>query len=321
MAKKNLRTIPPPIRARLERLPDRNVVAAVLRVIPASNLRAGTLGHLGVELTEAGLIVPSDPIVPPEESGKYSDWNRNGREVIRKDLPKETHYHSVETPNWGDRSYGTHDVDLPYKKYPRDFYAPILATISIACADPRPGREQYGLTFRVDRVLDRQSEDFEADLLAVLNLLQENVGACGVEPSGVQLEDYLRTFALAWEVLPPGTREEAVARLFTNRAPSAAERTVVEARYDFLMSLSPQRLVYGTSGFQRYFGALLADDLVVFENIEYGNAIYVMFGDWQTLSQRSRTELLSGRFGDSFERILHIEGWEQRVRQAIAAHQ
>jgi hypothetical protein len=318
MAKKNIRTIPTSVRSRLEKLPDRYLVAAVLKVFTGAELESGALAHLGVTLSAEGLQIPGWPVVPLKEMGKYSDWNFSGREVVRKDLPKETLHNAVESPNWGDSYNGTHTVYLPYERYPRDFIAPELASILIEAADQNPGREQYGLTFKVDTVLDRQSPSFEDDLLRVLNLLQENVGACGVQPSGVRFEDYLETRSLAWEILPPGTREEVVGRILGGRASSPEVQRRVEKRYDFLMSLKPARLISGTSGFVRYFGGQLADDLVVFENIEYGNAAYIMFGNWEELSQKSRTELLSGRFGDNFERVIHDSGWEKRVKRAVA---
>ncbi len=85
----------------------------------------------------------------------------------------------------------------------------------------------------------------------------------------------------------------------------------------FFMTLEPQKLVFGTSGFRRYFGALMRDDLVVFENIEYGNAVYVMFEEWEELSKKSRIDLLSGKYGESFERVLHTSGWKSKLRSII----
>jgi hypothetical protein len=78
-------------------------------------------------------------------------------------------------------------------------------------------------------------------------------------------------------------------------------------------------LIIGRSGFARYFGALVADDLVVFENIEYGNAIYVMFEDWRETSQRDRLDLLRSG-GAGFERIVHRPGWEGRMRKVVDDH-
>jgi hypothetical protein len=86
------------------------------------------------------------------------------------------------------------------------------------------------------------------------------------------------------------------------------------------MKLNPQKLVVGFSGTQRYFGALIEEFLIVFENIEYGNAIYIMFNGWQDLSRRTRTELLSGRYGLNFERIPHVTGWKQKVIALVESH-
>lgn len=286
-------------------------MAGCSRTYIATDLSRGRLRHLGVKLVDGGLEFP-ESIIPPETGGKYSDRNVNGHEVVRKDLPKETHYNTIEAPDWGS-DYSTHPVDLPYEKYPRDYHAPQLAAIKISSPNREAGQSEYVLVFEVDRVLNQADPDFDDELLHCLNLLQENVGAVGVQESGATFADYLKNLRIDWEVLPPGTREEAVQRVFRNRQPTPQERGVVEERYDFLMSLKPEKLVYGMSGVQRYFGAMLADDLVVFENVEYGNAVYVMFDDWRELSRRSRTELLSGRFGENFERIPHAAGWRDKL--------
>lgn len=313
---KNFRKLPPAIKRRIEKLAEQNLVAGCSRAFSADEIRSGTLSHLGIGLSSKCLTFP-ESIVPPETVGKASDRNVNGYVVVRKDLPKETRYNTVEAPNWGDSYNGTHPVDLPYEAYPRDQYAPRLAQITISCADAAPNKPSYTLVFEVDRVFDRKSESFEEDLLEAINLLQENVGACGVQRANATFSDYLKTMTVAWEVLPPGTKEEAVERVFRGRAPSPEERSIVEDRYTFLMGLKPKNLVFGLSGIQRYFGAQLANNLVVFENIEYGNAIYVMFEDWKALSKRSRTELLSGRYGDNFDRVVHKKGWKGAVKSIV----
>jgi hypothetical protein len=72
----------------------------------------------------------------------------------------------------------------------------------------------------------------------------------------------------------------------------------------------------GSSGFLRYFGAQFRGDLVVFENIVYGNALYVMYGQWKDLSKRSRIDLLKGP-RDGFDRIEHRKGWEKQLRALL----
>jgi hypothetical protein len=91
---------------------------------------------------------------------------------------------------------------------------------------------------------------------------------------------------------------------------------VMEELLAVFARLKSTHFISGTSGFVRYFGAKYDDNFVVFENIRYGNAIYVMFERWQELSQRSRIDLLKGDH-EGFERIEHREGWEDRL-EAVA---
>jgi hypothetical protein len=316
MPKTNLRVIPKSIRIRLNSLKGRSVIAACSRLYSAKELEGGKLRHLGIELSKGKLsYVPA--IVPPERSGKYSFKNVNGEEIKRTDLKKETHYNAIESPNWGDSYKGTHTVYLPYAQYPRDFIGPRFTQLKLQIPNSEDGHLSYLIVFEVDRVLDQNDKKFDESLLECLNLLQENVRFCGIQGSGATVADYLQTLKVSWEVLPPGTKEEALARLFRGKSPSAKERSDVEELHDFLMSLKPSKLIYGTSGLERYFGGLIQEDLVVFENIQYGNAIYIMFDNWKDLSQRTRTELLSGRFGNNFERVKHGSGWKQTVKAII----
>jgi hypothetical protein len=316
MPQKNLIKLPPTIKSRLKQLAGKPIIAACSRVYSAEDLEAGGLKHLGVRLNKGTLTFPQS-LIPPATSGKYSFRNVEGEEVVRRDLPMETHHNAVESPNWGDSYNGTHTVYLPYQKYARDFIGPRLSEMRISSPNTIAGQAKYMLIFEIDRVLEAKAKDFEKSLLECLNLLQENVGHCGVQSTGATIADYVGVLKVSWDVLPPGTKEEAIARLFKGQTPSQAKKDDAGERYDFLMSLKPSKLVYGTSGLQRYFGGLIKDDLVVFENIEYGNAIYVMFDNWKALSQRTRTELLSGRFGANFERIMHTSGWKTAVRTII----
>ena len=86
------------------------------------------------------------------------------------------------------------------------------------------------------------------------------------------------------------------------------------------MSLKPKQLVFGESGLRRYFGAQIDEDLVVFENVQYGNAVYILFKEWKETSKLSRLELLSGIHGDTFERVVHVNGWEDKIRAIIDEH-
>lgn len=88
-------------------------------------------------------------------------------------------------------------------------------------------------------------------------------------------------------------------------------------RLQKVASLKPEKRLVGSNGMQNYIGYQFGDDFVAFENPRLGNALYLMYGDWQALSKRSRTELLSGQHGSSFDRIIHTARWFDRLRMAV----
>lgn len=85
----------------------------------------------------------------------------------------------------------------------------------------------------------------------------------------------------------------------------------------FFEDLSIKKYIIGVNSFHRYFGAILNNDIVILENIRYGNALYVFFQDWENLSKLSRIELLSST-SHKFTRIIHSKRWKSKVMQAIS---
>jgi len=90
------------------------------------------------------------------------------------------------------------------------------------------------------------------------------------------------------------------------------QESTIKERVEQIDKLKPVGYIAGGDGFLRYFGAKFGDDFVVFENARYGNAIYIMYENWEELSKRSRVDLLSGP-EESFDRILHKPGWKEEL--------
>jgi hypothetical protein len=314
--KKNINKIPESVVKKLKSLSGRDIVVACARQFSADSIRKGALNHLQIELKEDSLHYP-ERILPSPSQGKYSTRNIEGQVIVRRDLPLETEYHLAESPNWGDSYYGTHTVSLPHKAYPKEFRPPRELEIILHCPDASATRTSFVIAARVDETLSQTTADFYSRLFENLNLLQENIGACGAESANTSVEEYARTLLLAWEILPPGSRDEAIARLFRGKVPSQQQRDTAESRYDFFESLDAKNIIVGSSGFRRYFGALIERDLVVFENIQYGNAIYIMYDNWEILSQQNRLDLISGRIGKQFDRVIHRDGWQDEVRTRV----
>lgn len=313
--KKNIRKVPTAIRQKLRRFRGVPVIVAVAMKVPLSYIAAGSYKHLRITESDGSLTVPPF-VVPPASQGTFSSFNVRGWVVVRNDLPKITKTYSFDSPNWGDWSKGSHEVEWDRLVYRRDFHSPPELAIRMELLSTEPGADpRFIIRFQVADILNQSHPEFETLLFFNLNLLQENVGACGVFEADADLPEYLRTITVEWEILPPGDRKGNLAKILAGRPPDETSRAVTE-RYDTLAALLPLSFIHGRSGFRRYFGAKFAEDLVVFENIDYGNAAYVMFERWETLSQKTRLDLLAGP-ADGFVRVVHRSGWQGQLRSII----
>lgn len=311
---KNFRQIPDELRRRIETFALDDVVAACAKLLRPGDFARYT--HLGLRLVNGQVIIPP-AFVPDPRAGKYSRVNVDGKVLVRRDLPMIQKEFCFYAPNWGDSSNGTHLVCNTRDVYQRDFIPPKEVELAITLLEAR--EDGFLVKFAIDQVINRRSEDFEAELLYNLNILQENVGAADVFVSEATLADYAATIRVDWELLPVGhlSAHDAVARLLRGKRPvSAEQRAVMEERLAVFARLRPTHFIAGTSGFVRYFGAKYANDFVVFENVRYGNALYVMFENWEALCQRSRIDLLKGD-REGFERIEHREGWSDRLEAML----
>jgi hypothetical protein len=306
---KNIRIVPKRVLNRIHTFElDDIVVACVKRIAP---IDVDRYAHLGLKFTAGQLVLPGNQ-VPPPGAGRFSHANVEGREVVRKDLPMTTKSYSWESPNWGDWSNGSHTHTITRDVYQRDFIPPKELELSMSLLETSD-EGTFVVKFAIEQTLSRRANDFETDLLYNLNLLQENVGAVDVFPSAASLADYTNTVQIDWEILPPGSVGEVLKRMLQGeRAVDADLQKVMEQRLGVLSRFKPEAYIAGTNGFLRYFGAKYSDNLVVFENLNYGNAVYIMYEQWAALSKRSRVDLLKGSRG-GFDRIEHREGWADKL--------
>lgn len=313
VAKRNILKIPKAIKDRLGTFGDEIIVACAKRLKSADIPR---YAHLGLKIESGKLLIPP-PAMPPPGAGRYSKANVEGKEIIRDDLPKVTKTYSWDTPNWGDWSNGYHTHHRTREVYQRDFIRPKEVELSVTLLSDQADGNEFYLKFSVEQVLSRRAPDFEDELLYNLNILQENIGAADVFPSAATLADYSATIRVDWEILPPGEVGEIVERMLRGKRPVTPDlRKQMEARLKVMARSKPQNYIAGTNGFLRYFGAKFEDNIVAFENLTYGNALYVMYDNWEELSRRSRIDLLKGP-RDGFDRIEHREGWDGQFRALL----
>jgi hypothetical protein len=303
MGKKNLLKIPPEIIARIKAFGQDDVVVACAKLVQNDQVQNYAALHL---MLEDGQIAVPEPFLPNPSAGRYSHTNVEGKEVKRKDLPMYMKSFPIEAPSWNSGS--THTIWHDRMVYQRDWIAPKGVLLHLTIAERRDGGSV--VKFAVDEVINRQTPKFEEELLFNLNILQENLGTVDVFPSAATLAEYAATVRVDWELLPPGTSvDQIIASMKQRGIVDAPTEAVVRQRLAVMNRLRPESYVIGTTNFARYFGAKFGEDFVAFENIRYGNAIYIMRENWRTLSQKSRIELMTGKF-DEIIRIEHRHGWD-----------
>lgn len=310
---KSYRKIPEHITAKLATVQG-PVVASFALVVPAASINEARFAALRLTAAIDGQIQFPEPWVP-EIQGRISKVNRLGKVTVRKDLPKIWKTYSFEAPNFGDWDKGSHEVSRTVEAYRRDFDPPREVRVLVRALEGKPECYQVAAM----EILQPDQPDFHSRLLFCINLLQELFGMSGVMCINETDQEMADSIDVAWELLPPGTLSTTALWARLARGKPQSDNQLLGARFEqrklLLESLHPVRWIVGQSGFRRYFGAQFSDNFAVFENLEYGNALYGLQGDWATLSQLSRIELLS--LNQGVTRIVHRSGWENKLRRLI----
>ena len=260
------------------------VVSTTLR-LSFDDIARGKYRKLGITMGD-GQVSHTSSLVPYVANGYYSKYNRYGRDIVLKHLPKVYKTYYWETPNFGDPSKGYHGISRTVLTWQHKFIAPRDWALSFEIL--KSGEDYVLMKVSVETIFDRNQQSFNDDLFFAINLLQENVGDCHVFNAYATTEDYLRVTMLGWEIFPPGSLDRAIEKVksqIRNLTPEKAKR--IEDRAKFMDQLKPIETFVGLGMNSKYFGAKFRDDLVAFENADYGNAIYLLFGNWEKKKKKS----------------------------------
>lgn len=311
---KHFRRIPDYIEQELLNIQSRHVIVAAIINASLSDIARGEYKNLGIKASD-GVIEKPDIIYPDELVGLYARRNRNGIVWVHKDLPKITKTYLFESPNFGDYSKGTHTTFFTREVYQRSFEPPRDWEIALTMLN----QDKDFATIKVELVvpLDRTNPDFRKDLFFAVNLLQEQCHDCHVFDIAVTDEELSKITVVGWEIFPPGTIERTYS-IFTGklRDPSPIRQREIEQRINVLNSFHPTEYINGVGMNSHYFGAKFGENIVAFENVDYGNALYILFDNWQEISKMSRIDILK-RHERDFIRIIHKEGWERVLKRHL----
>lgn len=306
--KKFFMKMPKNLQYSLDQMPSGSLVSVYTpKILSIDDIRKGVYEHLGISFENGDTYIAS-PTVIPEVTGKFSKYNVEDKEIKLTNLPMEEYTISFDAPNFGDESKGTHEVRWEKKRYQRSIIPAKGFAINIKAIEASKNLYE----FEVNRNFKKDDDD----LFYAINLLQESVGIVNIKVADEEI-DYTEFEQVGWELFPPEERERLFKRVLSGKEVDRSKIDVYKERLDFLESLKPaEGYIYGTTGLGAYLGARIREDIVAFENLRYGNAIYIMFEDWEVLSRLSRTELLK-RPSLNYQRVRHVGNWKNKVRGVI----
>jgi hypothetical protein len=274
-------------------------------------------GHLS-RLQDIGF---DDPIlvntsVLPAKVGPVSRYNAEGKFIVHRDLPKEDCVRPVYW-EWMER-HG--DVQVPmqkvcyvhYKRYPRTFMPPPSIEI---CASDFQGR------LKISAPTINWCEENRTALAQSINLFLEIFGQCEIRQEGKLLRVVPEVTHLNWKILPEGEhpwpgRADSVTEVIKGLGPRS--RKIFRETAETLVAWSPDRVYVGQAGFYGYLVFEYARyGVFVLESPYYGNATYVLGGDWEHLSQMSKATILQSN--SHISRVIHTEGWAESMGRLFLA--
>ncbi len=270
------------------------------------------------KLTAAGFSPnpqPGDTILPAAV-GTVTDYNTNGRYVVRKDLPKEERY--VTTVEWTwqewagpyDRVTRTEDRPVYRECYPRDFHPPPASELTIVDHD--------GQLLVVSEELTKTVAE-ENRIRHILNLFLELFGECEVRHANLQAITPPNIRKVNWTLLPPGQYpwsrvRQHVTRMLEDKAPRSANP--IHHRLEKLASFDPDEVYVGEGGFRAYVAYIFnAKGRAVLESVMLDNATYVFDRDWQQVSQLTKAQILQDNL--HLDRIIHAANWNHRIHKLL----
>ncbi|MDD3888842.1 MAG: hypothetical protein PHT79_09345 [Syntrophomonadaceae bacterium] len=314
--KGNFMKVPRDIYAKLDQIDTKDVMVASIKSIPLHDIKNSFYRHLSI-IWSGKDVTYNNSIIPLISVGRYSKYNINGRSIPLKQLPKVEASFTADVPNFGDWSKGYHDITWTRKVYQREQWLPRNLSINIELLNI--SNNNYTFKFYIDCILNKEEPDFLEDLLYHCNLLQENTGTCSIFAADANDSNYVKTLYVDWELLPPGTKNfvnNVNSITTTIKHPSDELINTVKERLDFFETLKPIKYIRGKNKFNLYFGALFNNNLVLLENIRYGNAIYIFTNNWEEFSKLSRIQLLKIKSKD-IKRITHSSNWKYNVKIAL----
>ena len=257
----------------------------------------------------AGLSVGEQ--VLPRPVGSISYYNAEGKNIVRKDLRMETVSRQVywTWQDWGENEHSK-IVDVPYKRYPREFIEPPSEELQIA--------EKDGMKLLLSRSLIKVKSN-EEDIKHLINLYLEIFGECDLLKKDLVPPVKPSIIRLNWDILPPGKypwdKVKVTIQNIIKEQPGG-NQPVIRYRIRTITKFNPDFMAIGRGGFNNYMVFGFKDkNIFVLESAREGNATYIFSNNWEELSKLTKREILSEELQE--DRIIHKRGWANKIKKLL----
>lgn len=250
----------------------------------------------------------------PNKIGKFSKMNADGKEIVRRDLPKESitraFYYTRSELHGRDNRVEVEDVAWrTYQRYPRQTIP--AQNILIKCIE---NQNEIFLLIECD------SQEDKSLFLHKLNLALEIFGSeleCHIAAKDgfVKLP---QTFKVVnWQILPAGSYtteelKEKIKKTISTKL-SRTVKPIIEKRLEKIASYEHTGIVIGIGGYKGYvIYHFPQKSISVLESDSPNNATYIFnHSNWEDLSRKTKTEIINSNL--AIKRIIHDPNWDQQI--------
>jgi hypothetical protein len=265
---------------------------------------------LGFQKLEAGQAM-FPPII-----GRFTRFNIEGKEILRRDLPKETIYITMYTTRREFRGRDqtedvTDFVDIPRKVFKKEIVPGTGFEIILETKEDQ-------LYLLINKIFHKKTDLENATIAA--NIIIELTGYCEIfsedlneyyKPTNIKRYNwiFLESKGLSWE-----ERKERFRKIVETS--KKAKQMVIWERLETIANYRPDFEAIGQNGFSGYvvFG-FSEKELYVFESANLGNATYIVRGDWESVSKMSKAEIIQNNLHEL--RLIHRNDWKEKISQVL----
>lgn len=248
----------------------------------------------------------------PIRLGKFTDFNVNGTEIKREDLPKVSQsvmFYGASRDWHGGIHHGLRTRTT--KKYPREYVAAPSEIFEIVDIED--------VSFLSSSILNLNDVD-ESRNIHVTNLMLECFSEFDIYDIEKQEIVGPRLKHLQWDVLPSGEFPWDKAKAIISQRTEHLEekdKKVIEYRMRVISQKEPDFLATGRAGFNGYFVYGFTNrDVYILESMEFGNATYVFNSEWEEISKLTKNQIINSDL--PHQRIIHSKAWALSINRAIS---